>query len=61
MNTTSTPLPLLWAVIILAAALSGLLVGLLTYVHTKGNWSASLLAALVAAGATMKGAHELLS
>ncbi|MET8452313.1 hypothetical protein [Streptomyces sp. NPDC005209] len=45
-------LSLRWALILLAAVVAGLLVGLLTYAQSR-NWPASLLAALGASGAAL--------
>lgn len=61
MTAAPNPLPALWALTLLTAAVSGLIFGLLTYAQTKGNWAAALLAALTAAGATTLGAHQLLN
>lgn len=61
MTATTSPLPTLWALTLLTATVTGLIFGLLTYAQTKGNWPATLLAALTAAGATTLGMHQLLN
>jgi hypothetical protein len=59
-SITSTALPMLWGLTLLAALVVGLIFGLLTYLQTKGSWPAALLAAFGAAGATTLGMHQLL-
>jgi hypothetical protein len=61
MTTTPDPLLTLWALTLLAAVVIGSIFGLLTYAHTKGNWPATLLAALSAVGAATLGLHQLLN
>jgi hypothetical protein len=53
------PLPIRWAVILVAAGVISLLIGALTYVQTH-NWPASLLAAAGAAGSAVPVLHQVL-
>jgi hypothetical protein len=53
------PLPLRWGLILLAALVIGLVVGLLTFA-TSGLWPAALLAALTVAGVAVPALHRIL-
>jgi hypothetical protein len=60
--TTSSrpePLPMRWAVILLAGLLFALLAGALTLAETS-SWPATLLAGLAAAGVTITALHQML-
>lgn len=54
------PLPLRWAMILLAAVVAAVVIGALTFAQTA-NWPAALLAAAGAAGMTIPAAHRVLA
>jgi hypothetical protein len=54
------PLPLRWALILLAAVVAALSIGVLTFAETA-SWPAALLAAAGAAGATIPAVHRVLA
>lgn len=53
-------LPLRWALILVAAALIAVLVGVLTMAQSR-SWPAALLAALGAGGASVSVLHQVLA
>lgn len=57
--SSPSPLPLRWALILLAAGVVALLVGVLTFAQ-MGSWPATLLAALASSGAATSGLHQIL-
>jgi hypothetical protein len=57
---SSDQLPLRWAMILLLAVFTALLIGGLTFAQTA-SWPAALLAAAAAAGATIPAAHQILA
>jgi len=62
MKSSSVPdaLPLRWGLILLFAAVIGVVVGGLTLLQTA-SWPAALLAALGSAGAAIIGGHEIVA
>ncbi|WP_204003784.1 hypothetical protein [Virgisporangium aurantiacum] len=59
-SSSSGALPLRWAVILLLAALVGVVVAGLTVLQT-GSWPAALLAALTGTGAAITTGHQILA
>jgi len=59
-TSSSDRLPLRWVLILLLAALVGVLFGALTMAQTHA-WPAALLSGLGAAGATVVGAHQVVA
>ena len=57
--TPPDPLPLRWAVILIAAGIAGWAFGQLTLAETA-SWPASLLTGLATAGLTVRGLHPIL-
>jgi hypothetical protein len=56
----SGPLPLRWALILLAAVVAAALTGALTFAETA-SWPAALLTAAGVAGATIPAGHRVLA
>ncbi len=52
---------LVWVETLLLGVVFGFIVAVLTFQQTKGSFPAALLAGLAAGGATILGAHQLLS
>jgi hypothetical protein len=58
-SSSSSPLPVRWALIFVTSLLVASLVGGLTLVQTV-NWPSALLAAIGAAGMTIPALHQML-
>ena len=59
-SPSTDQLPLRWALILMFAALIGVLFSALMFMQTR-SWPAAALAGLGAAGAALVGAHQILA
>jgi hypothetical protein len=58
-SSRQEPLPMRWAVILMAALFVGLVVGLLTFLQADA-WPSAVLAGLAGAGMTITAMHRIL-